>query len=404
MPETMEEPKSPDSVSYSLWQLTAAGFCSNLVCLGLARFGYGPLLPAIIDAHWFDASGAAYLGAANLAGYLLGALASHQLAIKISPLWLLRIMMLLAGITFFGCAWPLDFAWFFLWRFLSGVAGGVVVVLSMTTILPHVGDARRGIASGAMFMGVGTGIVASGTLIPVFIRHGLTETWIGLGAISCLLTFLVWRSWPDVLRSNELYPGGRPAFPGSMHWLYAKYALNAFALIPHMIFLVAYVADGLGQGLDVGAHYWILFGLGAIVGPILTGRLGDLLGFRRALRITLFLETIVIGLPVLAPGPIALIVSSIYVGAFTPGIVPLVLGRIYELAPNERGVQQLAWSIATACFAIFQAAGAYFMSFVFSRVTGAYLLLFAVGASACGLALMIDLSESLLLKWRRNGA
>lgn len=397
----MEEPKSPDSVNYSLWQLTAAGFCSNLVCLGLARFGYGPLLPAIIDAHWFDASRAAYLGAANLAGYLLGALASHQLAKKISPLWLLRMMMLLAAISFFGCAWPVDFSWFFLWRFLSGVAGGVVVVLSMTTILPHVGDARRGIASGAMFMGVGTGIVASGTLIPVFIRQGLTETWIGLGAISCLLTVLVWRNWPDVMRSTELHRDRRPAFPRAMRSLYVKYALNAFGLVPHMIFLVAYVADGLGQGLDVGAHYWIVFGLGAIVGPILTGRLGDFLGFKRALRITLFLETIVIGLPVLELGPVALMVSSICVGAFTPGIVPLVLGRIYEIVPHERELQKLAWSIATACFAIFQAAGAYFMSFVFSHVASAYLVLFAIGASACGLALMIDLSEPLSSKLRR---
>src|SRR5690242_19673177 len=61
--------KNRDDSEHSLWRLTAAGFCGNLVCIGLARFGYDPLLPTIIDKKWFDASSAAYLGAANLAGY-----------------------------------------------------------------------------------------------------------------------------------------------------------------------------------------------------------------------------------------------------------------------------------------------------------------------------------------------
>jgi hypothetical protein len=50
-----------------------AGLVASLVGIGLARFGYTPLLPVMIHAQWFDASQAAYLGAANLAGYLVGA-------------------------------------------------------------------------------------------------------------------------------------------------------------------------------------------------------------------------------------------------------------------------------------------------------------------------------------------
>ena len=43
------------------------------------------------------------------------------------------------------------------------------------------------------------------------------------------------------------------------------------ALVPHMVFLVDFVARGLGQGIAAGSHYWVLYGLGAIVGPLLTG-------------------------------------------------------------------------------------------------------------------------------------
>jgi hypothetical protein len=54
---------------------TMATLSANLVGIGIARFGYTPLIPALIAAGWFNPSAAVYLGAANLAGYLGGALA-----------------------------------------------------------------------------------------------------------------------------------------------------------------------------------------------------------------------------------------------------------------------------------------------------------------------------------------
>ena len=58
------------------WRPVLAGLCANLVGVGLARFAYTPLIPALIAAHWFSPSATVYLGAANLAGYLGGALLS----------------------------------------------------------------------------------------------------------------------------------------------------------------------------------------------------------------------------------------------------------------------------------------------------------------------------------------
>ena len=55
------------------WRGAIAALCALLVGIGLARFAYTPLLPALVDGNWFSASQAAYLGAANLAGYLAGA-------------------------------------------------------------------------------------------------------------------------------------------------------------------------------------------------------------------------------------------------------------------------------------------------------------------------------------------
>ncbi|GAB2174929.1 YbfB/YjiJ family MFS transporter [Dongia sp. agr-C8] len=374
------------------WHPTLAGLSGSLVGIGLARFAYTPLLPAIIAAGWFNPANAAYLGAANLAGYLAGALLGGTLAARTSTVATLRAMMVLATLAFFAVAWPLDFAWFFGWRFASGFAGGGIMVLGATSILPHVSPSRRGLVSGAIFMGVGLGIAASGTLVPLLLRQGLTETWTGLGVVSAVLTALSWNGWPKrAAPVAEQHYGHRPHPSLTLRALYLEYALNAVGLVPHMIFLVDYVARGRGEGLETGAFYWVLFGLGAIVGPLSGGFVADRIGFRLALRLAFVLQALAVVVPVFGPSEIALMLSSLVVGAFTPGIVAIVLGRIHELLTHAPAQQKVAWSKATTAFAVLQAVAAYGMSYVFARTGGHYETLFAIATGALILALLIDL-------------
>ena len=375
-----------------IWRSLFAAFCASLIGIGLARFAYTPLLPAIIDARWFEPSAAAYLGAANLAGYLAGAVLGRPLSARISIVITLRAMMLIATAAFFACAYPVSFIWFFAWRFASGLAGGTLMVLAAPTVLPHVAASRRGLAGGVIFMGVGAGIAASGTLVPLLLRQGLAQTWIGLGAVSFLLTVIAWTGWP-----RDSVPAVTP--PKHTHApkvralraLYVEYGLNAFGWVPHMIFLVDFVARGLDQGVEIGAGYWVLFGISATAGPILAGHLADRAGFGAALRLAFFLEAAAVAVPTLGLGQPWLMVSTVVVGAFVTGTVPLVLGRINELLPHHPSQQKTAWSMATVVFALFQAAAAYGLSFVFARSGGHYTLLFAIGAAALVLALAIDL-------------
>src|SRR3546814_5004731 len=41
----------------------------------------------------------------------------------------------LATIAFIACAYPLSFLWFFVWRFASGLSGGVLMVLAAPVVL-----------------------------------------------------------------------------------------------------------------------------------------------------------------------------------------------------------------------------------------------------------------------------
>lgn len=372
-----------------------AAFAAGLVGIGLSRFAYTPLLPAIIDAHWFKAPAAAYLGAANLAGYLAGAFAGRGLASRLSAKGTLRALMLLASLCFFTSAVPLSFAWFFVWRFVSGLAGGGLMVLAAPAVLVHAAPARRGLLGGVIFMGVGTGIAASGSLVPLLLAQGLTASWIGLGVLALLLTILAWGGWPADMPALVVRHSGRGAAPSpaGLRTLYLEYALNAAGWVPHMIFLVDFVAHGLHKGEAVGAAYWVLFGIGAMVGPVLAGVLGDRIGFRPALRLAFGVETAAILLPVLSEARPALILSSLVVGAFVTGTAPLVLGCIHDLLPTEAHRRQAAWSRATVAFALFQAVAAYGLSFVFTRSHADYRLLFTIGAGAMAAALLIDLRQ-----------
>ena len=384
----------------NVWWATVAGFCASLVGIGLARFAYTPLLPAIVSAHWFDASVAAYLGAANLAGYLAGALLGRPIAARTTDAMALRMMMALATVAFFTCSWPLSFAWFFAWRFLAGLAGGALMVLAAPAVLAHIPPSRRGLAGGVIFMGVGIGVVLSGTLVPLLLRRDLRHAWIGLGILSLVLTAIAWKGWPSSAGSPRdaaaaHYPHVHEPPSGPLRALYAEYALNAAGWVPHMIFLVAFIARGLGRGLAVGSAYWVLFGIGATAGPVLAGLLADRTGFGPALRIGFILEIFGVVIPALSADPSWLIVSSVIVGAFVTGTVPLVLGRIHEILAHHPSRQGPAWRTATVGFALFQALAAYGLSFLFSHDGENYPMLFVIGAAAMVLALAIDIAAML---------
>jgi predicted MFS family arabinose efflux permease len=299
------------------WRATLAGLSASLVGIGLARFAYTPLLPVLITAGWFPASQAAYLGAANLAGYLGGALGARPLARWGGAPGVLRGMMALVTVAFFACALPLSFSWFFLWRFAAGVAGGTLMVVAAPTVLPHVPPARRGLAGGAIFTGVGLGIMASGTVVPLLLQAGLVATWCGLGVLSMLLTGLAWSSWPTDEPAPAAPAAAAPRAPatGTLRALYVEYALNATGLVPHMVFLVDFVARGLGRGIHAGAQYWVLFGVGAVAGPVLAGLLADRVGFGAALRLALVAQAAAVAVPVITAAPVGLALSSVLIGA-----------------------------------------------------------------------------------------
>lgn len=368
--------------------LAFAGLCASLVGIGLARFAYTPLIPALIAAGWFAPGEAAYLGAANLAGYLAGALLAGRLARAVATATVLRLSMTAIGLSFIACSWALPFLWFFAWRFVSGFAGGAIMALSAPAILARTDPARRGLIGGVVFTGVGLGAVASGTLVPLLLMRSLGATWAGIGVLCLALTALAWRRWPPP-------PPARPAvavwkWSGDTLLFILQYGLCAVGLVPHMVFLSDFVARGLGLGVAAGARAWVAYGLGAAVGPLAAGWIADRVGFARAMRWALPVQAAAVGLPLVSDAVPAVLVSAVVAGAFTPGIVSFALGRAQDFSAGDPDRHRAIWSAATVSFAVFQAIAAYGLAFLFARTGGGYGALFAAGVVALMVAILLD--------------
>jgi len=367
------------------WRAVAACLCTTILGLGLARFAYTPLIPALIGAHWFSPGQAVFLGAANIGGYLVGAVLARVAARVVGVRVALRFFMVFATLSLLACAARWGFAWFLAWRTISGVAGAGLTVLAAPSVLPLLPERHRGFASGLIFLGIGFGIVASGTVLPVLLRGGLVVAWLGLAGAGVVLTALAWRFLPQDAPVVARGPRGADRSSGALRALFAAYACNAIGQVPAILFLADFVARSLGLGVGAGAWMWALFGVGALAGPLAAGVLADRIGYVGALR-SLWVSQVAAFLALAFwPGVASAVPASLVLGAGVPAAVVLVLGRSQILAGPDTEARRRAWSMATICFALGQAMGGYALSYLFTA-TGRYDVLFCAGAAfeACG--------------------
>ncbi|OYV36846.1 MAG: hypothetical protein B7Z81_06835, partial [Acidocella sp. 20-61-6] len=115
-----------DTSVFPIYRAAFSGLLAMLVGIGIARFGYAPLVPVMVHAGWYSASQAFWLGAVNLLGYFFGAafMRFWRGGLKPKP-WVLALMAATA-LSFLASALNWGEVWFGFWRLLSGFTGGVL--------------------------------------------------------------------------------------------------------------------------------------------------------------------------------------------------------------------------------------------------------------------------------------
>jgi predicted MFS family arabinose efflux permease len=257
---------------------------------------------------------------------------------------------------------------------------------------------RRGRTSGLIFSGVGLGIVAASTIVPILAGYRLAVTWLALGGVCALLTALTWRYWPNVALTVV------PALPASVSrekapmslpivLLCLAYLLNAIGYLPHTLFWADYITRELHAPIAVASFFWACFGIGAACGPYLTGIIADCVGLQRTLAVAFGLKALGVLLPLFDHGAGVLLFSSLLVGFFSPGIVGVASSYALEIGGARH--HRSNWTAMNLCFSLAQAGGASAMVWLMQG-RQSYAVLFWISGSALAISALCVVAIAML--------
>lgn len=386
---------SPNSLApSSVWlRLSIAGGATLLIGMGLGRFSYSPLIPALIEAGHLSAWQAGAIGASNFTGYLAGALVAPAMRMRWGEATTMRLSLITGLVALFACVLPWGFEWLMFWRALLGAVVGVMMIYCLAIATRAAPPGKLGAATGIVYTGVGIGILLSGSLVPWLLQYGIAAAWTGIGLVG-VVAFVValwgWRSLDASNRGNTAANSPHPKIRWNltMTGLIATRVLFSIGLIPHTIYWVDYLVRGLGRDIEFGGMHWVLFGLGAIGGTYLWGRLADRIGFRSGLALAFAAVASGIALPFMNSAGWALVMSSLVVGA-QPGLTAIMSGRFHQLMGPD-GMAPV-WRMSALISTILQAVAAYGYVTAFD-LTGSYTPIFLAGSVSMALGTIIALA------------
>ncbi len=386
MPQKPPAGRFGSGMTRALFAPAFAGAAATCSGIGLARFAYVPLFPAMVAAGWVDGAGAGLLGAINLTGYLVGVLAAPGVGRRFGIPRALDAGMALAVLAALCCAWQGGLAWLGLWRALAGVAGGTLMGLAGPSVQAVVPPQRRGVAGGVVLLGVGSGITLGALLVPALVGHSVSAAWLGLAGVTLALWAAARRFWPA---PPPLPPRQASGTVPAAWLLVVAYGVSGAGLVPPMVYLADLAARGHGLGVRAGGLMWVVFGIGAVTGSLAGGALADRIGGRRALPVTLAVQVAALGTSLL-PGVPWLVVSGLLSGIAAVSVTAVTLAAARERAGALAG---RLWVRTTAAFAVAQAATGFAMAALFGLTGESHAAIFGLGLGLSVVSLVVATAD-----------
>ena len=121
--------------------------------MGLGRFSYTPLIPALIEDGGLSAAEAGTVAAFNMAGFLIGALAAPWLRRRMEEVALLRACLWVTLACLVASIAPAGAVWLIFWRGVAGITMGVMMVYALAVVTRQAPANRLGAATGIVFTG-----------------------------------------------------------------------------------------------------------------------------------------------------------------------------------------------------------------------------------------------------------
>ncbi|HEX3913065.1 MAG TPA: YbfB/YjiJ family MFS transporter [Steroidobacteraceae bacterium] len=253
----------------SLW-IVAGLAMGPAVALGLARFAYALLLPAMrTDLSWSYADAGA-MNTANAAGYLAGALIAAPIArrIGIRQTFLVGIAVTAASVG--ASALTPQFALQAGFRMLAGLAGALAFVAGGSMAAAASGSAARApLALGIYFAGGGLGVAMSALTVPLLLDTvGWRGGWLVLAALAAAAGVI---ALPALLRAPlpaDQSPSAHDSSwsPRRMAIELLGYVLFGAGYIAYATFIIAQLRSGSNFSAREVSLFWALLGCAAMAG------------------------------------------------------------------------------------------------------------------------------------------
>src|SRR5660398_330092 len=127
------------------WLVLAASTLAVFGCLGLARFGYGLILPSMQDGLGLDDTGAGSLAPAGLGGYALLSILGGVLAAHFGPRVVGALGLGAAGVGMFLTGLSETVWTALVFQFIAGMGSGAsnVPVMGLLLSLIHISEPTR---------------------------------------------------------------------------------------------------------------------------------------------------------------------------------------------------------------------------------------------------------------------
>ena len=377
---------------------------TNLAAIGLARFSYSLILPAMKDNLGLNYTETGLLASGNFAGYLLASLAAGALAARYSVRLVTTFSLLLTGLTMVATGASGGFLLALVGRSLTGVGSSGANIPALGLISAWFAPRRRGLATGIAVGGSGLGMIVAGWAVPILLADGSIgwrNCWYTLGmatvAISIAVGLLI-RNTPDekglrpigtepeaddnATRKGPTQLGLREVYRSRALWhLGLVYATWGFSYIIYTTFFAAYLVGERAIDPQYVGWLWSIVGTLATVAGLTWGWISDGLGRKKTIIILLALQTLSFGM-FIAPGSDGWVhLSSIIFGMTgwgVPGVMAATAGDYlgHRMAPASLG-------FITLLFGIGQAIGpgvAGYVADASGSFVGAFLLATAIGA------------------------
>lgn len=336
------------------FKVLLAGFFSQLLCLGVARFAYTPLLPLMQQQNLLNDASGGYLAAVNYLGYMTGALLAASLSNLHVKDRLYRFGLILAVISTLGMALTENLYLWSFWRFIAGLssAGSMLIAsgLIMHWLLSHQQRAELGLH----FAGLGLGIAMSALLVEGMLQLQLDwqSQWQYLAGIGVLLAIPAWCWLPrpvlPLLQTQQRFIDTPPSSRFTRLML-LSYFCAGYGYVISATFIVTIVERMPGLS-GSGNLSFIVLGLAGVPAVLLWDVIARKTGYLHAIMLALLLQVAAILLPLWFSSLSIVLLSAALFGATFIGVVSLVLtmaGRLYPSKPAKlMGKMTLAYGLA----------------------------------------------------------